>query len=437
MKRTLKLENYLESAKKRQKLMLPTISLTEIESALFRHLKCVAKYCECNCVMRVAGGWVRDKLLGKESDDIDIAFDTITGNEFAECLQKYEKETADSPTAFRLGNIALIKANPDQSKHLETANVHIKTGDLTIDIDFVHLRAEDYVTESRIPEIKIGTPKEDALRRDLTINALFYNINTGEIEDFTNDNLGTHDLLENIIRTPLEPRQTFLDDPLRILRSVRFACRLGFKVVDELKEAVKHEDVREALDLKVSRERISKELNQMLSGPDPLRALTMLWDFGLFSVIFGVTPNTLAPPADTPENCPPPISKKFTQAAARKFLLDRAVHYSLSSDFFDKEFSGVSSLPETYAWAQNLVSSQEPKMLELPPWSSPCPTSFLYSLILLPSIGERVLGGSKQTLKPVPLHDSILRNYLHATKKLLEDVDSFFKAVILIVDCCR
>jgi tRNA nucleotidyltransferase (CCA-adding enzyme) len=82
-----------------------------------------------------------------------------------------------------------------------------------------------------------GTAEEDSLRRDLTINALFYNINTGEVEDFTNR--GIQDLKSGIIRTPLDPEQTFKDDPLRVLRVFRFAARYNFECENEMVEAIK------------------------------------------------------------------------------------------------------------------------------------------------------------------------------------------------------
>ena len=90
-----------------------------------------------------------------------------------------------------------------------------------VSIDLVNLRSEEYGEDSRVPEIKIGTPEQDALRRDLTINSLFYNINTKQVEDFTK--MGLADLNKGTARTPLEPLKTFMDDPLRVLRTVRFA----------------------------------------------------------------------------------------------------------------------------------------------------------------------------------------------------------------------
>jgi len=132
----------------------------------------------------------------------------------------------------------VIKANSEKSKHLETATLRIQG----VPIDFVNLRSEKYTDISRVPEIYVGTAEEDAFRRDLTINALFYNINEDKIEDFTGR--GITDLQNCIIRTPLEPLETFLDDPLRVIRAIRFANRFQFRLTPELLKAAKHASVR-------------------------------------------------------------------------------------------------------------------------------------------------------------------------------------------------
>ena len=91
-------------------------------------------------------------------------------------------------------------------------------------------------------EVKLGTPTEDAYRRDLTINSLFYNINERKVEDFTG--LGLKDLKEKIVRTPLEPKQTFMDDPLRLLRTIRFANRFEFTIHPDIFEAAKDPEIK-------------------------------------------------------------------------------------------------------------------------------------------------------------------------------------------------
>ncbi|WWD15947.1 hypothetical protein CI109_100371 [Kwoniella shandongensis] len=126
-------------------------------------------------------------------------------------------------------------------------------------------------------DFRPGTPLEDASRRDLTINALFYNVHTKEVEDYTQR--GLSDLENGIACTPLPPRQTFQDDPLRIIRCVRFASRFGLSITDEVVQAIKEDDV------KVSKERIGIEVTKMLR-PDPLRAMALIDSLALHSAIF-------------------------------------------------------------------------------------------------------------------------------------------------------
>lgn len=231
------------------------------------------------------------QLLGKECFDIDIALDDTLGREFAEHVNKYLESKGETARG-----VGVIRSNPDQSKHLETATMMVN-GQW---IDLVNLRAEAYADEgSRIPsQIEFGTAEQDALRRDLTINSLFYNINTKEVEDLTGR--GLEDLRNGVIRTPLPPMQTFLDDPLRVLRAVRFAARFGFSVCEDLLSAASTEEVRAALGSKVSRERVGKETELMLKGRDPLGAVELLYTLGLFDTVFTL-------PRSQPQTLPGPL----------------------------------------------------------------------------------------------------------------------------------
>jgi hypothetical protein len=134
--------------------------------------------------------------------------------------------------------------------------------------------------------MRIGTPAEDAFRRDLTINALFYNINNGQVEDWTGR--GFDDLRRGIVATPLASLTTLLDDPLRALRSIRFAARLRFTMDDSLIDAAKDSRVRQALAEKVSRERIGGEVDLMLRSPDPVGAMRLLINLKLVNTVFPV-----------------------------------------------------------------------------------------------------------------------------------------------------
>jgi tRNA nucleotidyltransferase (CCA-adding enzyme) len=245
-----------------------TVTCTAEEERIFATLLEVVEKNDLPVTLRVAGGWVRDKLLGKNSTDIDIAIDSLLGREFAELVNAHLREKGET-----VHGVGVIQSNPDQSKHLETATMRVHD----VWLDLVNLRSENYSEESRIPEMTFGSATDDAFRRDLTINALFYNINLKQVEDFTG--MGLKDLQDGVVRTPLPPKTTFLDDPLRILRAVRFASRFGFVLDDEIVSAAGDADVQCALRTKVSRERVGKEVSGMLRGPSPGDAMTLLCRF--------------------------------------------------------------------------------------------------------------------------------------------------------------
>lgn len=220
------------------------------------------------------GGWVRDKLLGGESQDIDVALSSMTGAQFGEALEDHFARSAAEyiAEAQRVGVPPTIKwlhkinSNPEKSKHLETGTIEI----FGLSVDFVNLRKEVYIDQSRNPQVEFGTAVEDAYRRDATINSIFYSLNRRRVEDHTQ--MGLSDLAVGIIRTPLQPIQTFTDDPLRILRLVRIASRLGFQIDQETAQAMKDPLVQAAFNVKITRERVGIEVEKMIKGPDPLTA---------------------------------------------------------------------------------------------------------------------------------------------------------------------
>ncbi|KAF9585358.1 CCA tRNA nucleotidyltransferase, mitochondrial [Lunasporangiospora selenospora] len=155
-----------------------------------------------------------------------------------------------------------------------------------VPLDFVNLRSEVYDDSSRIPsEIQFGTPSEDAYRRDTTINALFYNIHTHKVEDFTGR--GLDDLRSGLIRTPLEAYETFWQDPLRVLRCIRFASRFHFQLVEDAKKAMLDPRIKEALRTKISKERIGAELEKMIDdGAGRSVGIGLLQELDLYDVVF-------------------------------------------------------------------------------------------------------------------------------------------------------
>ncbi|ORD96654.1 CCA1 [Hepatospora eriocheir] len=255
------------------------IVLTKQERELFDLISKVAKTIVIDgetVTPRVAGGWVRDKILKINSSDIDITLDKISGYEFATKLVNEFKDKKK-----HLPKVNIIQANPEKSKHLETAIVRI----YDICVDFANLRSEQY-NNSRIPIISNGTPTEDAERRDLTINSLFYNIITNEIEDFTGR--GKTDLKKGILDTPVDPLITFNDDPLRILRIIRFYAKFKYTITDRIVEAIKISSIRDAFAKKISCERVYQELNKMLSYENGLLGIEKIIELEFYEPILKI-----------------------------------------------------------------------------------------------------------------------------------------------------
>lgn len=246
-----------------------SFSLSDEEASLFSALKSFiasshGKVSETQ--LRAAGGWVRDKLLGRACHDVDIVLDNMTGEEFASQFNQHRVAHGFAPHT-----IGVIQSNPAQSKHLATATMRIDD----LFLDFVNLRTETYADGSRIPDATcFGTPQEDAFRRDFTINALFYNVHTDVIEDFTGR--GLRDLGLRRLATPIDPFVTLKDDALRLLRGLRFAAVLNLSLDPEFIAAARDPVVRHHLATVISRERVGQEIDKMLLEGSPLRSLTLL-----------------------------------------------------------------------------------------------------------------------------------------------------------------
>jgi len=256
----------------------PQITLSQQEQEIFNTIMAIDQEFGLGQQYRVAGGWVRDKLLGKESDDIDIALDKMTGQKFSDYANQYAERHPEAP----IGKRYVVEQNADKSKHLETTALEIGGSK----IDFVNLRTEDYADDSRVPEMKFGTPEEDASRRDLTINSLFYNISNGQIEDYVG---GLEDLETLTLRTPLDPKQTFMDDPLRMLRALRFYSRYeGSQLDPALMQAMGDSDVHESYRRKVAPERAGPEIMKLFSGAKPEEAMRALYESGMDAAILNL-----------------------------------------------------------------------------------------------------------------------------------------------------
>jgi poly(A) polymerase len=232
-----------------------------LRNPIFKVVSRVAE--EMNVSAFVIGGFVRDCMMGRENKkDIDIVV-TGSGIDFA-------RKVADA-----LGGEVPVKF----FKNFGTAM--LKSGDSQI--EFVGARKESYHRDSRKPLVEDGTLEEDQNRRDFTINAMAFDLskeNFGKLVDPFN---GMSDISKKIIRTPLDPEVTFSDDPLRMMRAIRFACQLGFTISADCFESIKRNAGRITI---VSAERVTDELNLIIQAEVPSAGLQMLEETGLLQIIF-------------------------------------------------------------------------------------------------------------------------------------------------------
>ena len=210
----------------------------------------------------VIGGFVRDLLLKRTSKDIDIVC-VGSGIALAERLAK------------SLGPDCHVAVY----KNFGTAQV--RSGEL--EIEFVGARKESYRAESRKPIVEDGTLKDDQNRRDFTINALGISLNDGDYGELMDPFDGVRDLRMRMLRTPLEPSITFSDDPLRMMRAIRFASQLNFDIDPDTYEAIAR--MKDRIEI-VSMERISDELNKIILSKVPSYGFKLLYQSGLLEKIF-------------------------------------------------------------------------------------------------------------------------------------------------------
>ena len=241
---------------------MPTIAAQFLDRPIFRVVSEVAA--ERGVRAFVIGGFVRDCFLGCPRSDIDIVVEG-SGIDFAKAVGKR------------------IRANVTYFKNFGTAMLHFG-GD---EVEFVGARKESYRRESRKPIVENGTLEDDQQRRDFTINAMAFSLQREDFGALVDPFGGIRDLAAGIIRTPLDPDTTYSDDPLRMLRAVRFATRLStpehpFTIVPESMASMR----RMADRLKIlSCERIAEELNKMMLTDDPARAFVLMDEAGLLPYV--------------------------------------------------------------------------------------------------------------------------------------------------------
>ncbi len=249
----------------------------------------------------VIGGFVRDKLLGRPTKDADI----VCVGDGIQLAHKVAERFQPKPSVsfFKNFGTAQIKLkhfyevgdekvshehliSEDDEENSEVVNeegqepVHEKSA---LEIEFVGARKESYRYHSRNPEVVPGTLKDDQDRRDFTINAMAISLNADDYGKLIDPFNGVLDLERKIIQTPLDPGQTFSDDPLRMMRAVRFASQLGFTIAPVTFQSIKDQADRIRI---ISQERITEELNKILLSAKPSVGLDLLYQSGLLHIIF-------------------------------------------------------------------------------------------------------------------------------------------------------
>src|SRR5688572_8311592 len=208
------------------------------------------------------GGFVRDKIIGRKTKDADIV---CIGDGIFLAHKVAERFSPKPSVAF--------------FKTYGTAQIKLED----FEMEFVGARRESYGYHSRNPEVVPGTLKDDQERRDFTINALAISLNESDYGKLIDPFGGVYDIEKKIIQTPLDPLQTFSDDPLRMMRAIRFASQLHFTIEAKTFQAIKDNAHRIRI---ITQERITEELNKILLSTKPSIGLDLLYQSGLLHIIF-------------------------------------------------------------------------------------------------------------------------------------------------------
>ncbi len=236
------------------------ISCSAEEIVVLNKIASAAAAMDISCYL--IGGFVRDKIIGRPTKDIDIV-----------CL--------GDGIALAENVAAMFDNRPAVNFFKTFGTAQIKTD--AVEIEFVGARKESYNFNSRKPMVETGTLEDDQNRRDFTINALAISLNKTNFGQLIDPFNGLGDIEAGILQTPLAPAQTFSDDPLRMMRAIRFATQLGFKIEEKTFEAIKDNADRIKI---VSGERIADELNKILLTSKPSIGFDLLYKTGLLKIIF-------------------------------------------------------------------------------------------------------------------------------------------------------
>lgn len=230
-----------------------------LQHPIFSIIKKLAAETQTECY--VIGGYVRDRIMNRPfKNDVDILV-IGSGIEFA---SKLGEQLQTKVSVYKSFGTAMLVYNG-------------------LDVEFVGARKESYRKDSRKPIVEDGTLQDDQNRRDFTINAMAYSLNEANYGELLDPFDGLADITNRIVRTPLDPNETFSDDPLRMMRAIRFATQLKFKIDIRTIQAIV--DNKERIKI-ISKERITDELNKIILSDRPSTGFNYLFDTGLLEIIF-------------------------------------------------------------------------------------------------------------------------------------------------------
>ena len=236
------------------------IHCTDKELAIFNKIAAAAQKLQLPCY--VIGGFVRDKIIGRNTKDIDV----VCIGDGIGLAHAVAQQFAHQPAVNYFKNFGTAQFNIDD-----------------VDLEFVGARKESYTYDSRKPQVAAGNLKDDQDRRDFTINALAISLNKDNFGELVDPFNGISDIENKIIKTPLLPAQTFSDDPLRMMRAIRFAAQLNLTIEEKTFIAIGENKERIKI---VSGERIADELNKILMCQKPSIGFDLLFKSGLLKIIF-------------------------------------------------------------------------------------------------------------------------------------------------------
>src|SRR5436190_16105963 len=252
------------------------VQFSDTESYIFQQIGNAAEQVRVETYL--IGGFVRDKILGRPTKDADIVC-AGDGIELAKAVAK-KFHPVPQVSYFKNFGTAHIRIEPSTQNGFP---IHSGEKEPGFDIEFVGARKESYSSHSRKPAVMPGSLEDDQKRRDFTMNALAISLNKDDYGRLVDPFNGLEDISDKIIRTPLDPLQTFSDDPLRMMRAIRFATQLNFSIEEKTLKAISDDADRINI---ISQERITDELNKIIQAKKPSIGFDLLYRTGLLHIIF-------------------------------------------------------------------------------------------------------------------------------------------------------